>query len=295
MGKGDITIIVNSCDKYSDLWYPFFELFSIQWPNCPYKIILNTESKSYTHPKKVGEGITCLQLYQEGANVDWSTRLLETLKFVKTKFVLMILDDEFIQEPVDEKKFYEVLSLLRKDIFVPYISLSSCFNGLYRNATSSKIYKNLDALCYAFYSFHAANCAIWRTRRLKRYLKKGENPWEFEVNCKARSSIFERHYVIKDGYYPIRVSYSFFAGIGMARGKWLCDTPKLFEQHNIKTDFNLRGVWHKFLIDFSVKDELEIPFAKRFRGYLDFIKEYKIPRWIHVISCKIKRKFGKRF
>jgi hypothetical protein len=49
--KEDLTILVNSCDAYEDLWYPFFELFRINWPNCKYDIVLNTETKSYTHPK----------------------------------------------------------------------------------------------------------------------------------------------------------------------------------------------------------------------------------------------------
>ena len=31
--KNDVTILVNSCDKYEDAWEPFFKLFSIQWPN----------------------------------------------------------------------------------------------------------------------------------------------------------------------------------------------------------------------------------------------------------------------
>ena len=44
----DVTILVNSCDKYEDAWEPFFKLFSIQWPECPYKIILNTESKNFS-------------------------------------------------------------------------------------------------------------------------------------------------------------------------------------------------------------------------------------------------------
>lgn len=27
----DLTFVVNSCDKNSDLWYPFFELLKINW------------------------------------------------------------------------------------------------------------------------------------------------------------------------------------------------------------------------------------------------------------------------
>ena len=34
------TIIVSSCDSYSDLWIPYLNLLKLYWPNCPYKINL---------------------------------------------------------------------------------------------------------------------------------------------------------------------------------------------------------------------------------------------------------------
>ncbi len=43
--KSEVTVLINSCDAYSDLWEPFFKLFSIYWPDCPYEIVLNTEYK----------------------------------------------------------------------------------------------------------------------------------------------------------------------------------------------------------------------------------------------------------
>ena len=43
----NLTIIVNTCDKYEDAWNPFFRLMEINWPESEnYKIILNTENKS---------------------------------------------------------------------------------------------------------------------------------------------------------------------------------------------------------------------------------------------------------
>lgn len=45
----NLTIIVNSCDKYEDAWNPFFKLMEIHWPKSDkYQIILNTENKDYT-------------------------------------------------------------------------------------------------------------------------------------------------------------------------------------------------------------------------------------------------------
>ena len=45
--KDDITILVNSCDLYEDAWYPFFKLLQIQWKDCPYDVVLHTETKVY--------------------------------------------------------------------------------------------------------------------------------------------------------------------------------------------------------------------------------------------------------
>lgn len=34
----DVTVLVNSCDAYEDLWFPYFEFFRLNWPDCPYKL-----------------------------------------------------------------------------------------------------------------------------------------------------------------------------------------------------------------------------------------------------------------
>ena len=46
--SNEITVLVNSCDEYSEIWDVFFTLFKKYWPQCEYPIVLNTESKSYS-------------------------------------------------------------------------------------------------------------------------------------------------------------------------------------------------------------------------------------------------------
>ena len=36
----DSAILILSCDKFSDLWKPFFDLFWKYWPDCPYNVYL---------------------------------------------------------------------------------------------------------------------------------------------------------------------------------------------------------------------------------------------------------------
>lgn len=92
----DITIIVNSCDSYSDLWDPFFTLFHKHWPKCPYKIILNTEQADYRF-----EGLDIDVVNQATENVGYGKRLKEVLNKVQSNYVLLLLDDFFIREAVD--------------------------------------------------------------------------------------------------------------------------------------------------------------------------------------------------
>ena len=44
------SIVVNTCDSYSDCWEPFFKLFSVFWKDCKGEIFLNTEYKDYSFP-----------------------------------------------------------------------------------------------------------------------------------------------------------------------------------------------------------------------------------------------------
>ena len=37
----DLTIFVNTSDNFEDCWEPFFKLFKLYWPDCPYPIVLS--------------------------------------------------------------------------------------------------------------------------------------------------------------------------------------------------------------------------------------------------------------
>jgi len=57
----ELSIFVNTSDNFEDCWDPFFKLFSIFWPNCPFPIVLNTETKDYSYP---GLNIRCTKVAQ---------------------------------------------------------------------------------------------------------------------------------------------------------------------------------------------------------------------------------------
>lgn len=94
-----IALLVNSCDKYEDLWAPFFTLLKKYW-NPEYPIVLNTESKDFNFE---GLNIKTLKLF-ENKNVEWSERLRITLENIDSEYVITLLDDFFLEKSVDNNK-----------------------------------------------------------------------------------------------------------------------------------------------------------------------------------------------
>lgn len=240
--KKDLTIIVCSCDKYDDLWYPYFEIFKNQWRGCKYPIILNTETKKYSHE---GLEIKCLQLYkpEEAPNISWSERMIETLKYVDTEYVLVTLDDHFLISPVDSEKFEAALNIMKTHkrisalsfiAYVPPNKKTKWIDNFGRWSMNDYFRVNLDT-------------AIWRKKALLRNLKPGENAWEFELNATERALWdFTEYYRYKQGAEPILdVSFHLRRGYGLIRGKWCWRNPELFEQFRIPMDFSIRGYMDK--------------------------------------------------
>ena len=91
--KGECTILVASCDKYADLLDPFIRLFRKHWPDCPFGLVLVTE----TDPRIEGfdRVIAC------GPGLNWAERERRALREIATPYVMMLCDDYYLSEPVD--------------------------------------------------------------------------------------------------------------------------------------------------------------------------------------------------
>ena len=98
----DFAILVVSCDKYSDVWDPFFSIFAKRWPDCPYPVFLGTGHKTCSAP-----GVTSIRV---GDDKTWAENLLAMLAAVDAPRILMFLEDFLLTGQVPTEK---VASLLR--------------------------------------------------------------------------------------------------------------------------------------------------------------------------------------
>ena len=277
--KKDVTILVNSCDKYEDLWYPFFEMLRIQWPSLDYPIILNTEGKKYIHSHKVGREIRCLQLFKN-ISVDWSTRMLKTIEYVDTEFVLMMLDDNYSITPVNQDGFEKTLQIMMKHPNILCINFTPMFG--HNDGKSSLIYNDLLVIKRTNGLQYSADCALWRTKGLRRVLLAGESIGQFEINTKRRRKLFERVYMYKEGHSPIDIRQRINFGYGVSGGKWMYNNEALFKRYGINADLTKREHYSKVEIDermkkyrssVSVKKPLKLRLRQRIEEYIDSVPD----------------------
>ncbi len=86
-------MLVVSCDRYRDLWKPFFHLFSKYWPDCRFPVYLGSNFLSVEHP-----GVTNLHA---GEDKSWSSNLRFFLQQIPSEYVLLLLEDFFLDQQVN--------------------------------------------------------------------------------------------------------------------------------------------------------------------------------------------------
>ena len=88
----DVSVLIYSCDKYADVWGPFFTLFYRYW-DCPYPVYVTAESEQ------------CLLPEVMTINTDestWTERIKAAVDQIPTKYVIGMCEDMFFRRKVDQ-------------------------------------------------------------------------------------------------------------------------------------------------------------------------------------------------
>lgn len=230
-----VTILVNSCDDYEEIWNPFFMLYKKYWPTCNYPIVLNTESKKYHYGDL---NIRTMSLYKPGQKVPWGKRLIETLKNVESEYILFLLDDFFFTDYVDVKRLEECIKWMDENPNIATFGFTRTrqpnikdgkFPGFEKRPQEGEYRLNTQA-------------AIWRREKLISYIRPHESAWDWEILGSKRSSRYQ-----EDFYSAIEGDLLIFpynsVDYGLRRGKWLKGTVSVFDREGIKVDYSKRGFW----------------------------------------------------
>ncbi len=232
--KAQCTILISSCDNYSDLWDPFFDLFLKFWPDNYFEIVLSTESSLYFR-----EDLNIKNIHPNKGTESWSRRISDTLDQINTPQVLFILDDFFFFDYVKTKELEKCIQWLNSN---PNIATFT-FWPISSDGTISKKYPGFEKRPLKAHNKVAAILGVWNKEQLSKYVKGyDENAWQWEYNALIRSNELypeDEFYVTQSNDNPI-FSYD-FTKYGLVSGKWFKETKEKFEELNIDIKFSKRG------------------------------------------------------
>lgn len=215
----NIAVLIVSCDKYSDLWEPFFRLFRRYWPTCPYKVYLLSNTLSGDIP-----GVNSILM---GEDTSWSDNLRLGLDHIPEEYVFLLLDDLFLIGKVDEKEVVRLfkwvvdskVNYLRMN---PYPRPDKAFNESVGVVSKGTIYRTSTVL------------SIWKKQVLKSLLVPGESAWDFEINGSIRSDSLDGFYSTEEILFP-HIN-------GVIKGKWDRKALKLISRIGVELNTQKRCV-----------------------------------------------------
>lgn len=192
-----VAVLVVSCDKYADLWEPFFDLFFRYWSDCPYHVYLLSNTGT--------EEIVGVRGIPVGPDASWSDGLLRALAQIEEDYVLLFLEDLLLTEPVNSARVETVLDWL----------ISSQGNYIRLNGfppPDVAVTDTVGAVAPGTVYRTATVLSVWRRQVLAELLRPGESAWDFETAGSVRSEALEGFYSTRSNYISVMNA--------VIKGKW---------------------------------------------------------------------------
>ena len=232
----ECTFLLSTYDEGEDLWEGFFKALSVQWPEMDMRVVMNTELKSYSYNGfQIASYRPCVN-----KQMTWAERLIFTLQHIETEYVLLFLEDFWLDQRVDDGFFRKTLKWMKENPEVANFSFYPCLPGTNIDDNEFERFELRPQECE--YKF---NCQVglWRTKELMSFLRNHEDPWEWEIFGSMRAGRCKQRFYSLKADVPLVFSYGDnLKGCVVHRGKWVKDAViPLAEKYNLKIDYSKRG------------------------------------------------------
>lgn len=217
-------ILVCSCDRNTDLFYPFYKCMEKYYPGHP-EVIYSTETMVNPYYRTIFRNYPLDQ---------WSRRIRETLSVIKDDHVLVMVDDAFIRAPVDKKRIdYAERSLVDN---VACVNFERQYDSLnddtpWTSITGFRKRRPGAPWCVSI------QCGLWDRKKFIDVLRDDMDPWEIEMYQPTRGYT----YLINSGDYIIDYGYRNMQYMGIHNGRWCREIVPFFEKEGIEVDYSERG------------------------------------------------------
>ena len=183
----EVSLLILSCDNYSDLWEPFFKLKNKYWKDCKYKTYITTETKDCKYATALKHNYPIEQ---------WTTRLKKSLEEIDTKYVLIMDGDFFIRDYVDQSRIDYALSHFNDN--TAFFNFEQEYDNYNIECGLEGFKKRGKGICKI-----SCQAGLWDREKLIKLLNISCSPWEWERLNIAR----DYDYYINSGELIINYGY----------------------------------------------------------------------------------------
>lgn len=217
LARDDFAFLLLSCDKYADMWSPFFLQFRKYIPCEGVRFYVGSNSVACNVPDTIS--------VLSGDDPDWSTSYKRILAQIPERKLFVILEDLLVASPIDEAMF---------DSIVDFMFEVDAKHIKYWAAPSFDMPSDQPGIGYYHPGapYRATVCGFWDRKCLMNLLLEGENPWNFEILGSYRTSY-------SDGFYGVSRSLFEFKNM-IEKGLWIPKSVAWAKSHDIALDLDIR-------------------------------------------------------
>jgi hypothetical protein len=226
------TIVVSSCDKFQDVWSPFFTLFFRYWPDCPFPIFLIANQQSYPDDR--------VKTILAGEDRGWATNLRLALDKVPTPYVLYLQEDYFLAGKADTATILDLVAYM-SHCRAGCLRLYPCPGPDLPCADNDYVGMISKTAPYRV----SLQAALWDKEVLRSLLVDEESGWDMEIKGTERSrSLDVPFFSVKRDPATNQVTnlaLPYFC-TAIVRGRWVREAVELCRREGMIIDDRRRSI-----------------------------------------------------
>ena len=169
----NFSIIISTCDKFSDLWDAHVQLLNQNWADRNVETFLLTDKPTDRKFKNI-------TVVAAGEGTEITERLQTVMPMIKTEYVLFTLDDYFLTE-ISTEAIKEDISIMEKQR-IDYLRLFVMTRKSLKNRKAKEVEPGIFVLDNNAGDYIVSLYAgIWKKNFMEKTLKKKMNAWQYEV------------------------------------------------------------------------------------------------------------------
>jgi hypothetical protein len=233
------SVIISSCDLYSDCWAPMIHSFRLHWPDCPFPIYFISNFSELDEP-----GITFIKV---GEHKGFGSNMKKALELIGSDNVILFLEDFFLDKKIETEMIFNHIQHC-KDENIDFLKIDSrdiIYRDDLRIGDSFYCSNPLDIK----YSLNAS-IAIWKKEALLLLSVEGFSAWDFER--KGLSYIRENQIKIKSETilstsFNSKTIKKISAPGAVCKGMWTNEGVEFLTKYNYIELISTREIEGKFI------------------------------------------------